>query len=457
MQVGVPVVADGTRYPGVVPSPHDPFTPSAPTLRRGVSRGPHSSVFGAGPTPALPTEAPVVPAQAGTHPRPAVDTRVRSPPRNSRRPNYPLPTNHYPLKRRERNPSRGRAVATQPVHLKCPDASSGCIEGPHSSVFGAGPTPVLPTEAPVVPAQAGTHPLHAVDTPDRSPPRNSRRPNYPLPTNHYPLRSGVKRNPSRGGPSPHDPFTPSAPTLRRGVSRGPHSSVFGAGPSPVLPTAAPVVPAQAGTHPLHAVDTPDRSPPRNSRRPNYPLSTTKRRERNPSRGGAVATRPRSPRVPRRFVGVYRGARTAQSLGRGPTPVLPTEAPVVPAQAGTHPPHAVDTPDRSPPRNSQRPNYPLPTNHYPLRSGVNEVQAGEGPSPHDPFTPSAPTLRRGVSRGPHSSVFGAGPTPSIRDSVARALRYAPVEAPALLRVIGLCVPNSEQPPPGTVTVHVRGAT
>ena len=34
----------------------DPFTPSAPTLRRGVSRGPHSPVFGVGPTPVLATE-----------------------------------------------------------------------------------------------------------------------------------------------------------------------------------------------------------------------------------------------------------------------------------------------------------------------------------------------------------------------------------------------------------------
>ena len=41
-----------------------------------------------------------------------------------------------------------------------------------------------------------------------------------------------------------------------------------------------------------------------------------------------------------------------------------------------------------------------------------VQAGMGPLPHNPFTPSASTLRRVVSRGPHSSVFGEGPTPVL---------------------------------------------
>ena len=35
-------------HAGVWTLAHDPFTPSAPTLRRGVSRGPHSSGFGAG-------------------------------------------------------------------------------------------------------------------------------------------------------------------------------------------------------------------------------------------------------------------------------------------------------------------------------------------------------------------------------------------------------------------------
>ena len=38
--------------------------------------------------------------------------------------------------------------------------------------------------------------------------------------------------------------------------------------------------------------------------------------------------------------------------------------------------------------------------------------GVGPSPHDPFALSAPTLRRGVSKGPHNSVFGVGPTPPL---------------------------------------------
>ena len=170
---------------------------------------------------------------------------------------------------------------------------------------------------------------------------------------------------------------------------------------------------------------------------------------------------RSPRVARRFVGVYRGARTAQCLGQAVAarPVRPSARRFVATQ-----PVRPECPDAS--------------------------------SPHNPFAPSAPTLRRGVTRGPHSSVFGAGPSPhepftpsarrfvatrpvrpsarrfvatrpvhpecpdassgciegpaqlsvwgrahaSIGDRAARDLRYAPVKAPALLRVNGLCVPS-----------------
>ena len=43
---------------------------------------------------------------------------------------------------------------------------------------------------------------------------------------------------------------------------------------------------------------------------------------------------------------------------------------------------------------------------------------QGPLPHDPFAPSAPTLRRGVSRGPRSSVFGWGRRQVRRPSCAR---------------------------------------
>ncbi len=67
----------------------------------------------------------------------------------------------------------------------------------------------------------------------------------------------------------------------------------------------------------------------------------------------------------------------------------------------------------------------------------ELQAGVGTLPHDPFAPSAPTLRRGVSRGPHSSGFGAGlrapldseQLPAVRplDITARTCYYAPVTA------------------------------
>ena len=54
----------------------------------------------------------------------------------------------------------------------------------------------------------------------------------------------------------------------------------------------------------------------------------------------------------------------------------------------------------------------------------EVCVGVRPSPHDPFTLSAPTLRRGVSKGPHNSVFGRGREQHRWKGVAPALRYAP---------------------------------
>ena len=42
-----------------------------------------------------------------------------------------------------RSPGRGRAVATRPVHPECPDASSGCIEGPAQlSVWGGAHTSI---------------------------------------------------------------------------------------------------------------------------------------------------------------------------------------------------------------------------------------------------------------------------------------------------------------------------
>ena len=55
---------------------------------------------------------------------------------------------------------------------------------------------------------------------------------------------------------------------------------------------------------------------------------------------------------------------------------------------------------------------------------NEVCVGVRPSPHDPFTLSAPTLRRGVSKGPHNLVLGRGREQHRRKGVAPALRYAP---------------------------------
>ena len=60
-----------------------------------------------------------------------------------------------------------------------------------------------------------------------------------------------------------------------------------------------------------------------------------------------------------------------------------------------------------------------------RSGRrDEVCVGVGLSPHDPFTLSSPTLRRGVSKGPHNSVFGRGREQHRRKGAAPALRYAP---------------------------------
>ena len=74
----------------------------------------------------------------------------------------------------------GGAVTARPVHPECPDASSGCIEGPHSPVFGVGPTPVLATELRCALWTITVHACYStrvITTP--------RRPNYPLFTIHY--------------------------------------------------------------------------------------------------------------------------------------------------------------------------------------------------------------------------------------------------------------------------------
>ena len=60
------------------------------------------------------------------------------------------------------------------------------------------------------------------------------------------------------------------------------------------------------------------------------------------------------------------------------------------------------------------------------TAVVEVFAGVGPSSHYPFTPSALTLRRGVSRGPRNSVLWVGPRPALATG-----SRAPLESQRLL--------------------------
>ena len=74
-----------------------------------------------------------------------------------------------------------------------------------------------------------------------------------------------------------------------------------------------------------------------------------------------------------------------------------------------------------------------------------------PWSHDPFALSAPTLRRGVSKGQYDSVFGWADT-SIDVKIACAPRYAPVKAPALLRVNGLSRPLKSEQLQGRVPRH-----
>ena len=80
--------------------------------------------------------------------------------------------------------------------------------------------------------------------------------------------------------------------------------------------------------------------------------------------------------------------------------------------------------------------------------------GVGPSPEKPFALSAPTLRRGVSKGPHDAVLGWGQHQHWRQGCVRpSIRAA--EAATLLRVNGLRGPlNSEQLRRGASAPHGR---
>ena len=214
----------------VGPLPHDPFTPSAPTLRRGVSRGPHRPVFGVGPTPVLATVLRVVPVEPGTHPHPWIPafagmtivrrskhwrllrvSGLRVPLKAAHPPGFP-PSSARPCCGR-RSPGMGGAVAARPVHPECPDASSGCIEGPRTAqCLGRGrreywrqscahPSIRVGQSTGATQGQrVGSIPDSLRDRPGVRPldnnrtgvlfyPRDNhrRRSNYPLSTTHYPL------------------------------------------------------------------------------------------------------------------------------------------------------------------------------------------------------------------------------------------------------------------------------
>ena len=216
-------------------------------------------------------------------------------------------------------------IASRPVRPECPDAWSGCIEGPQVRP-GAGPTPDTRT----------TLIMH----------------------------SRVYRQPTRSPPS--------APTLRRGVSRG-CKYVLGRGRRQTPGLRWSCARAPVASRPVRP-ECPDASSGcieglqvRPGAGPTPDTGTTlvmhSRACRQPTR---------SPRVPRRLVGVYRGAASTSWGGAD-------------ARHRDYAGHALAR-----------------------------------LSPADPFAPSAPTLGRGVSRG-RKYVLGRGrrQTPGLRWSCTRA--------------------------------------
>ena len=281
----------------------------------------------------------------------------------------------------------GGAVAARPVHPECPDASSGCIEGPaQPSVWGGADASIGDRVARTLRYATAKPP--ALLSGLRVPLKAAHRLGFP-PSSARPCCG--RRSPGMGGAVAARPVHPECPDASSGCIEGPRTAqCLGRGRRQYWrqSCARPSIRVGQSTGTTQRVaGAPQSGPP--SWIPSF-VGTTLLRSSKSWYGWGRCRTTRSPRVPRRFVGVYRGAPHSPVFGAGPTRVLATEfrAPSIRVgqstgatqgqRVGSIPDSLRDRPGVRPldnnrtgvlfyPRDNhrRRPNYPLSTTHYPL--------------------------------------------------------------------------------------------